>query len=211
KATLAVGVVSVVLGAMVLAWPGKTILVAAILFGVYLLVTGIGQVILALSLKVAWGMRLLPFISGATAVAMAVLCFLNLQNSVLLLAIWIAVGFIFRGVATTSSAFGDLTLPGRVWGVFVGVISLVAGIVMLAAPFDGIATLTLVAGIWLVVVGAFEIVSSFFGIRSASKPRPNKVATSPTADVEAHDDEEDGEETESKVETVDDDEGEKVP
>ena len=47
-------------------------------------------------------------------------------------------------------------------------ISLLAGIVVMASPFESIITLALVVGIWLVVIGVFEIVSSF-GIRKASK------------------------------------------
>ena len=37
---------------------------------------------------------------------------------------------------------------------------------MLASPFQSIATLTVVVGIWLIVIGVFEVVSSF-GIRKA--------------------------------------------
>ena len=85
------------------------------------------------------------------------LCFRAWQDSILLLAIWIGVGFIFRGVATAVSAISDPTLPGRGWEIFIGVISLMAGIVMLASPFDSIATLTLVVGIWLIVIGVFEV------------------------------------------------------
>ena len=43
-------------------------------------------------------------------------------------------GFIFRGVATAVSAISDPTLPGRGWEIFFGLISLIAGIVMLAWP-----------------------------------------------------------------------------
>ena len=46
-------------------------------------------------------------------------------------------------------------------------ISLLAGIVMIGSPFRSLAILTLIVGIWLIVIGVFEIVSSF-GIRSAS-------------------------------------------
>ena len=145
----------------VLAWPGKTLLVAAIFFGVYLLITGIAQVIFAFSLDVSAGGRVLLFISGAAALILAVLCFRSLQESILLLAIWIGVGFIFRGVATAVSAISDPTLPGRGWEIFIGVVSLLAGIYMLAWPFESIATLTLVVGIWLIVIGVFEIVSAF--------------------------------------------------
>lgn len=49
KATLVSGVLAVVLGVLVLAWPGITLLVAAICFGAYLLITGVAQVIFAFS------------------------------------------------------------------------------------------------------------------------------------------------------------------
>jgi uncharacterized membrane protein HdeD (DUF308 family) len=177
KATLVSGILAVILGALVWAWPGATILVAAIIFGAYLLITGISQVIFAFSLHVSAGGRVLLFISGAASLILAVLCFRSLANAIWLLAIWIGIGFIFRGVAIAVSAISDATLPGRVWDIFIGVISLLAGIVMLASPFASIATLAWVVGIWLVVIGVFEIMSSF-GIRSASKKVPEHVETS---------------------------------
>jgi uncharacterized membrane protein HdeD (DUF308 family) len=168
KSTLVSGILALALGILVLVWPGKTILVAAIVFGAYLLITGVAQVFFAFSLHVSAGGRVLLFISGAASLVLAVLCFRSLYNSILLLAIWIGVGFIFRGVATSISAISDPILPGRGWAIFLGVISLLAGIVMLASPFASLEVLALVVGIWLVVIGVFEIVSAF-GIRNASK------------------------------------------
>jgi uncharacterized membrane protein HdeD (DUF308 family) len=168
KSALLSGILAIILGILVLVWPGKTILVAAIFFGAYLLVTGIAQVIFAFSLHVSAGGRVLLFLSGAAALVLAVLCFRNLAQSILLLAIWIGVGFIFRGVATAVSAISDPTLPGRAWEIFVGAIAIIAGVIMLASPFESLATLTLVVGIWLIVIGVFEAVSAF-GIRKASK------------------------------------------
>ncbi len=168
KSTLVSGVLSLILGALVLAWPGKSVLVAAIAFGVYLLITGIAQVVFAFGLHVAAGSRILLFISGAASLILAVLAFRHFGDAVLLLAIWIGIGFIFRGVATTVSAISDPALPGRGWSIFVGLISLVAGMIVMAAPFESIITLAIVVGAWFVVIGAFEIVSSF-GIRKASQ------------------------------------------
>ncbi|MGA3254576.1 MAG: HdeD family acid-resistance protein [Mycobacterium sp.] len=171
KSTLVSGILSLIVGSVVLAWPGISILTAALAFGVYLLITGIAQVVFAFSLHVSAGSRILLFISGAASLILAVLAFRHFGQgyAVLLLAIWIGVGFIFRGVATTVSAISDPQLPGRAWSIFVGVISLLAGIVVIASPFDSIVTLALVVGIWFVVIGVFEIISSF-GIRKASQP-----------------------------------------
>jgi uncharacterized membrane protein HdeD (DUF308 family) len=182
KTTLLSGVLAVILGVLVLAWPAKTILVAAIFFGAYLLVTGISQVVFAFSLHVSAGGRVLLFISGAAALILAILCFRSLQESILLLAIWIGVGFIFRGVATAASAISDPTLPGRGWEIFIGLISLVAGIVMMALPFESLKTLTVVVGFWLIFLGVFEVISAF-GIRSASTAvtPPPAETTAPAA------------------------------
>ena len=64
-------------------------------------------------------------------------------------------------MATTVSAISDPTLPGRGWEIFFGIISLIAGIVMLAWPGLSLLSLLTVVGVWLIVIGAFEIVSAF--------------------------------------------------
>lgn len=171
--TLLSGVCSVIIGILVLMRPGASIFVAAILLGAYLLVSGIAQVILAFSLHVSAGGRILLFISGAASLILAILAFRYLGEgndslAILLLAIWIAVGFIFRGTATTVAAIGDPDMPGRGWEIFFGVISILAGIVVMASPLSSLFLLALVVGIWLIVMGIFEIVSAF-GIRKASK------------------------------------------
>lgn len=170
KSALVSGLLSIIVGAVILAWPGISILAAAVAFGIYLLITGVAQVVFAFSLHVSAGSRILLFISGAASLILAVLAFRHFGQgyAVLLLAIWIGIGFIFRGVATTVSAISDPVLPGRGWSIFIGVISLLAGIVVLASPFSSIVTLAIVVGVWFVVIGVFEIVSSF-GIRKASK------------------------------------------
>jgi uncharacterized membrane protein HdeD (DUF308 family) len=178
KSTLVSGILSLILGVLVLAWPGKSVLAAAVAFGVYLLITGIAQVVFAFSLHVSAGSRVLLFISGAASLILAVLAFRHFGHddalAVLLLAIWIGIGFIFRGVATTISAISDPALPGRGWSIFVGAITLLAGIVVLAEPFPSIITLAIVVGVWFVVIGVFEIVSSF-GVRKASKELGGRV------------------------------------
>ena len=162
------GVLALILGVLALVWPGKTIIVAAIFFGAYLLVSGLMQVVFAFSLRISGAQRALLLISGLASLVLAVLCFLSLQDSILLLAIWIGIGFVFRGVSTTISAISDKTLPARGWEIFFGIVSLVAGIVMLVWPGLSLITLFQVVGIWLIVLGVFEIVAAL-RIRKATK------------------------------------------
>ncbi|WP_109561891.1 HdeD family acid-resistance protein [Mycolicibacillus trivialis] len=172
KSTLVSGLLALVLGVLVLVLPGESIVAAAILFGAYLLVTGIAQVIFAFSLPITAGGRVLSFISGAASVILAVLAFRHFGDdpsvAIWLLAIWVGIGFILRGTAATVSAISDPELPGRGWTIFLGVVSLLAGVVMLASPFASLVILTLVTGSWLIVIGIFEIISAV-SMRGAAK------------------------------------------
>lgn len=162
KSTVVSGLLAVILGALVLFWPGPTLLVAAVLFGVYLLVSGVAQVALAFGLHSSAGSRILLFISGAASLILAVLAFRQFGQgtALLLLAIWIGIGFIFRGVAATATAISEFHgTPGRGWSIFFGIVSILAGIICLGYPFDSLVTLTLVVGVWLVVIGVFEIIA----------------------------------------------------
>ena len=181
KSTLLSGILSLTLGILVYVLSEHSIVIAAALFGIYLLVTGAVQVFFAFTLHVSAGGRVLSFISGAASLVLAVLCFRHFGQgyAILLLAIWIGVGFIFRGVATTIAAISDPHLPGRGWQIFLGAVTLLAGLVMLGSPLETIEILTLVVAIWLIVIGVFEIVSSF-GIRNASRRIEKAVAEAPT-------------------------------
>lgn len=171
KSTMISGLLAVVLGVVILAWPGKSIIVASVLLGIYLVVSGIAQVIFAFSLHVSAGSRVLLFVSGAASLILAVLAFRHFGEgyAILLLGIWIGVGFVFRGVATTVTAISDPILPGRGWAIFFGVITIIAGVIVLAYPYDSLVTLTLVTGIWLIVTGVFEMISALMIRRDRNK------------------------------------------
>ena len=157
------GLLSVVLGGIVLAWPGPTILVASTLFGLYLLLTGFTELFLAFTLPRSAGTRVMLFIIGALSLILAVLSFRHFGDAyaVLLLSIWIGIGFIFQGVSEVAVSIGGQNLPGRGWYAVVGIISVIAGFVVLVWPFDSIAVLALVTGVWLVVIGVVQVVQGF--------------------------------------------------
>jgi uncharacterized membrane protein HdeD (DUF308 family) len=157
------GLLTVVLGALILVWPGTSMLIASTLFGVYLLLSGFAGVAMAFTLPESAGMRVLLFISGVLSVILALLCFRNFGDPypILLLSIWIGVGFIFQGVSIVSVAISYKELPSRGWYGFLGVLSVIAGVVVFVWPWDSIVVLTLVTGAWLVVMGIIEIVRGF--------------------------------------------------
>ena len=149
------------MGAVVLVWPGQSIVAAGILFGVYLLASGIAQVISAFTVYSSAASRVLLFISGALSIALGVFAFRDFNDgaaAVWLLALWIGVGFIFQGVTETALAISFKELPERGWYIFLGVPTTIAGVVMLTWPISSIVVLSIIAGVWLVVIGTTEIV-----------------------------------------------------
>jgi len=163
KWKLAAGLLAIVLGAIVLAWPGPSILVASTLFGVYLLLSGVVELYLAFTLPRSAGTRVMLFISGALSLVLAIMSFRHFGDgyAVLLLSLWIGIGFIFQGVSGVAVGIGESELPGRGWYIVAGIISVIAGLVVLVWPFDSIAVLTLAAGIWLVIIGTAQIIQAF--------------------------------------------------
>jgi uncharacterized membrane protein HdeD (DUF308 family) len=163
KWKLVAGLLAIVLGAIVLAWPGPSILVASTLFGVYLLFSGLAELFLAFTLPRSAAIRVMLFISGALSLVLAMLSFRHFGDAyaVLLLSLWIGIGFTFQGVTGVAAGISESDLPGRGWYVAAGIVSVLAGLVVLVWPFDSIAVLTLAAGIWLIVIGITQMVQAF--------------------------------------------------
>ncbi|HEX4723231.1 MAG TPA: HdeD family acid-resistance protein [Pseudonocardiaceae bacterium] len=152
------GVAAVVLGVLVLVWPGATLVLVGTLFGIYLLISGAFQIAGAFGNHVPGHLRALGLLSGALSVLLGLICFRGPMESILLLAIWIGFGWLLRGIMQVSVAMSSDVLPARGWQITFGVIGVIAGIVLITSPITSIATLTLLAGIWLVVLGLFEVV-----------------------------------------------------
>jgi uncharacterized membrane protein HdeD (DUF308 family) len=170
KSVLSLGILSVILGAAVLVWPGQSIVAAGILFVVYLLASGIAQVIAAFTVNSPAASRVVMFISGALSIAFGVFALRDYNDGapVWLLALWIGVGFVFQGVSETALAVSFKELPERGWYIFLGVLTIIAGAVMLVWPISSIVVLSIIAGVWLVVIGTTEMVWAL-NVRSEAK------------------------------------------
>jgi uncharacterized membrane protein HdeD (DUF308 family) len=183
KSMLGLGLVTLALGVVVLVWPGKSVVAAAALFGVYLLASGIAQAIAAFTVHVPASSRVLMFLSGALSVALGVYAFHDFKNgaAVWILATWIGVGFLFQGVAQTVLAINHKELPERGWHIFAGVLSVLAGIVVIALPITSIVVLAIVVGAWLVVIGTTQIVWAFKARKAGAKVEQAVHSLAPSA------------------------------
>ncbi|MFJ8098055.1 HdeD family acid-resistance protein [Streptomyces griseofuscus] len=158
KILLTMGLATIALGVVALVWPDATLRVVGILFGVYLLVTGVFQLAAAFGTHVPGHLRVLHFITGAASILLGLICFRGTLESILLLALWIGFSWLLRGTLEMAAAASAPAMPGRGWHVAFGIIGALAGIVMIVMPFASIATLTLVVGVMAIILGLTEVV-----------------------------------------------------
>jgi uncharacterized membrane protein HdeD (DUF308 family) len=156
---LFLGITSVVIGVIAVAWPLATIVVIAVLLAIWLIVSGIFQIVRGFSRGLSGGMRALLFIGGGLSLILGLMALGGLFRAVEILAIFIGIAFLFRGFGTLF--LGAEQKEGRGWNIFGGIIMLIGGMVVLVWPGISLATLAWVTGIWLIVSGLFEIVAAF--------------------------------------------------
>ncbi len=161
---LFIGLASVVIGIIVMAWPGKTVVVVAVLLAIYLVVSGIFEIIRGFGSGLSGGMRALLFIGGILSLILGLFAFRGFVvedtpfNAVWLLALFVAINFIFRGVGQLMEAADHQ--EGRGWNIFGGIVSLLLGIIILVTPGD-IVVLAWVMGVFMVVSGIISIIGAF--------------------------------------------------
>ncbi|AWW38743.1 MULTISPECIES: HdeD family acid-resistance protein [Streptomyces] len=174
QAVLVTGLVSLVLGILVLAWPETSLRVAGVLFGLYLLLSGVLQLVAAFGTHKTTALRVLAFVSGALSILLGLFCFRGAMQSILLLALWIGIGWLFRGITQTLAAASDPGVPARGWQILLGVVTALAGVVLIVSPFESVAVLTVVGGCWLVAVGVVELITAI-RIRGRARQIPREV------------------------------------
>ncbi len=158
QAGLLIGVVTLALGIVVTLHPSTSINVIAVLLGVLLLLSGLLQLIHSLD-RSASG-RAWAAVVGLAFVVLGVVLIRHLNLTRSIIALLIGLIWIVQGVAELLAA-SDPVRPARLWTACFGVVSLAAGIVVLAVPTRSLNTLAVLLGIWFIVIGALEVIGAF--------------------------------------------------
>lgn len=157
------GVVTLIVGVLILVWPGRTAAVVAGVIAAYTLVAGIVWAAIALfgAGRGAWW-RIGHLLLGAAFVVVAILAFANLRATTAFLATFL--GIIVGAVWVVQGA-GTVALsryaPSRSWAIISGIFSIAAGVLLLFSPLLGTAVLWWLLGLALVVLGVVQIVQAF--------------------------------------------------
>lgn len=158
---LFIGIVTLLLGLALTFWTDKSINVFAIFFGIYLLLSGIFQVVQSFSS--ATHHRALLAISGILSIILSAFMFKAVHNdlSAEILALFIGIAWLFRGIVELIVGLQSKGVDGRGWLLTGGILLILGAVVIWAWPSAAVSLIFTITGIVLIIVGISEIVGSF--------------------------------------------------
>ncbi|MDX6607213.1 MAG: hypothetical protein QOD14_1753 [Solirubrobacterales bacterium] len=160
------GATSIVAGVLALAYPDITLLVLGLVVGINLVVIGAVWVALATTENHSPGGRILRMFVGFLATLAGLVCLVRPGAGVLALLLALSFWFIITGMADLARAMDEG--ENRAIAVVLGVISIAAGVIIVANPDIGLSTLALLAGIAFIVRGTVELMAGIYLRRLAS-------------------------------------------
>jgi len=166
---VAVAVVGLVLGIVALVWPDATLTTIAIIFGIYLVTSGIFRITVALLPHPGGtGLRWLSGILGLLVTAAGIFCLASPEKSLVVLAFVIGFGWIAEGIIDIMAGIQGAVSP-RWLAIVSGVISIIAGIVTFTLPSLAVTAFLVFGAILLIVVSISTLLTL---------PRKSTVAAS---------------------------------
>ncbi len=159
---LAFGIITVGIGIAALVWPGRTLVVVAVLFGIQLIVMGIFRFAAAIaSDDLTGGRRVLLALLGVLSLIIGLYAVRHIFITLLALALLLGIFWIVSGAVELFMALSHREMPHRGWNAVMGTISVLAGIVLLVYPGISLLVLAVLVSVWLLIFGAMEIALAF--------------------------------------------------
>ena len=177
---VAYGIASALAGVVAVLWPSTTLVVVAIIFAAQLVVGAVYQFVFAFAIPNESGwLRALIALLSVFSLVVAIYLFGHVGLTLLVLATLIGIYWIALGVVELFVAIGRTEVAGRIWVAVTGVLSIIAGGVVVISPISSLFFLTIVLGFWLVIFGVILVVRGI-ALRSAA-PVKKPMAPSPAA------------------------------
>ena len=151
------GLVSLVCGVLAIAYPDVTLLAVGIIFGFYLLMAGVFELVDAIVGDPA--SRALSAIVGIVALLAGLICLRRPGDSLLAIIVVLGAYLIVTGVVRLVRAFASVEHRG--WTLLSAVVDLILGILILSWPDESLVTLAVLFGISLIFRGVLALVAAF--------------------------------------------------
>ncbi|NYE20336.1 HdeD family acid-resistance protein [Microbacterium immunditiarum] len=157
------GVLAVIVGILILAWPAKTAMVVTAIIAIYAIAAGLVYAGLGIFSKQKGGWaRIGHILLGVLFIIAGIVALFNLGATTAWLAVFlgilVGIMWIVEGIVSLST-LGDAASKG--WTIFFAILSIIAGIILLFSPVWGVAVLWWLLGIALIVLGILNIVRAF--------------------------------------------------
>jgi uncharacterized membrane protein HdeD (DUF308 family) len=131
-------------------------------------VTGIFRFVAAFASEdLTGGARVLLAVLGVLSLIIGLYAVRHVLVTLLALALLLGIFWIVNGTVELFMALSAPAGPGRGWDAAIGVISVVAGLLVLVYPAISLLTLVAVLSAWLVLLGLLEIIAAL-RMRSAN-------------------------------------------
>ena len=151
-------ILSAIVGTILLAWTGAALFIVAMVLGIYFLVRGIVRLVSGIFAPgLTSGGRTLSIILGILLVIVGIFVLKNPGDSLALLGILIGLSWIIDGIATLVESSQAVS---RGFAIVAGILGIIAGIVVLFVPLESVAVLTMIAGLFLVVIAVAQIIGA---------------------------------------------------
>jgi len=155
------GIVTLILGVLVVIKPRDTIYAFAILLGIWLFVAGLFRIVVAIAdHEDTGGARWLMAVLGLLSVIIGILFLRHTDETVTTLAFLIGLFWVVGGIIEFFNAYSEHGTPARGFRIGMGVLAFAAGIVTLVWPHLTLNVLAVIMGIWLILYGVLEIALS---------------------------------------------------
>jgi uncharacterized membrane protein HdeD (DUF308 family) len=131
-------------------------------FGIQLVVTGLFRFVAAFATSdLTGGSRVLFALLGVLSVIVGLWAVRHVFLTLLALALLLGIFWVVNGMVEVFTALSHRLTPNRGWTVGIGILSVIAGIIVLAFPGLTLISLAVILGIWLLVFGVMEVVAAF--------------------------------------------------
>lgn len=157
------GVIALIVGILILVWPGKTAAVVVAIIAIYAIAAGLVYAGLGIFSKTKGGWaRVGHIVLGIIFIIAGIIALINLQYATgwfgVFIGILVGIMWIIEGIVSLST-LGDASSKG--WTIFFAIVSIIAGVVLLFSPLWGAVVLWWLLGISLIVLGIIQIVRAF--------------------------------------------------
>jgi uncharacterized membrane protein HdeD (DUF308 family) len=155
------GVIAIVFGIVAIVWPEVTAIALAILFGFYAIIDGIGELMAAFRRDSDRWHRVALALAGVAGIAVGVVALIWPEITAAALAILVGIWAIVTGVADIWAAIRFRREMRQEWLLaLVGILSIVAGILIVLQPDAGAVTIAVLIGAFAFVAGVLMLVAA---------------------------------------------------